>query len=261
MSDNICSEEVHTSEEQVESEIARKYKLVNNGPHTQLHPSVCCYHFTKPRLQVGPTCGFTATILSLSAIFRQLKFPNFITSTTDTSSPYCRAIREGYTVKGELFNCTYLLDVVQWTFDSLSQVENQVKKEIHAEVDTIEKVDVKHIINQGGVLIVVYDKDGNGEPCLKDGEKSHWGVVLGYIETVGKIDYVVLLQGKSKYYSVISLEFLIQSSNQIRRVGPKVSKEEYVIPDGGNLEMLAGKCIIVKSKSGGRRPNIFPISI
>jgi hypothetical protein len=39
----------------------------------------------------------------------------------------------------------------------------------------------KHILKEGGLVAIAYDKDRNNAPCLRKGHAAHWGLVHGAI--------------------------------------------------------------------------------
>ncbi len=129
-----------------------------------------------------------------------------------------------------------------------------------------------------------YDADCNHSPCLKNGHKAHWALIVGVlfeldrnlidqkhccswerirenlyqfcdvrtiddvpINMVNSTDvYFLAKQGKSKRLAIWSYKSLQESNNNLEEVDPKRNNNlEFVLPPDNKLTDLRGKVIIV----------------
>lgn len=128
-----------------------------------------------------------------------------------------------------------------------------------------------------------YDADANHSPCLKNGHKAHWALIVGVVfrndddtnpetscfslellrknlyrirgvkatfnlssQTSKSNIHFLAKQGKSKRPAIWSYESLQTSNYNLKEVDPKRNNhEEYVLPLDNKLTDLCGKIIVL----------------
>lgn len=128
-----------------------------------------------------------------------------------------------------------------------------------------------------------YDADANHSPCLKNGHKAHWALIVGAVfrcdddaipgtnicsrellkenlhriwdvkatfdlsnQTSKSNIHFLAKQGKSKRPAIWSYESLQNSNRNLKEVDPKRNNhEEYVLPPDNKLTDLCGKIIVL----------------
>lgn len=113
-----------------------------------------------------PKCGLAASCMAAEV----LKHPNFEEFETDDFFEV--ALEEGYTKQGEMFWAEDMSNLVQKVLDCESKV-------IYGNINDNWEIIIDHLI-QGYPWLVPHDADPNHTPTMKNGEKSHWGVVTGF---------------------------------------------------------------------------------
>ena len=116
-------------------------------------------------IQNGPMCGLVALTMA-SAI---LSSPPLPTSSEVHPEVLLQLAKErGVSKNGEIFDVEFLKEIAQ---DCLH---------CHADVVSLESVDVMDTVLQcGKCLVVPYDADKDHTPCLEEGHKAHWCVLIG----------------------------------------------------------------------------------
>lgn len=174
---------------------------------------------------------------------------------------------------GELFDATHLLELgrlhaphVEWTAIEWTNADQCTS-----------------VLDQGGVVLVAYDKDGNNEPCLKNGSKAHWAVVNGYahpgkgaedaiirrFETTSSPAlitaafeelpsrnlastppsnlYLLCYHGKSLHQAVWAYEDLFRSNANLYQVADDIMRsDKHIVPGQGQLDGLRGWIIVAQ---------------
>jgi len=195
-----------------------------------ISPKSCRYKNIQPILQEGPTCGLVA--LSM-----------LVNGEPNASDLLQLARQKLYTINGEMF--------------SASNLFNLVKKAIHDDVGTKLKLfegqlncdEIKQVLQSGGCLLVPYDPDFNHGPCVLNGRKAHWALIIGYLIDDDNKFYVFARHGKTRNIAIWSLKTLSESNGNLNEFEqPKGYPDaEFLLPLGGigGTEGLKSKCIIV----------------
>lgn len=113
-----------------------------------------------------PKCGLAASCMAAEV----LRHPNFAHFETDDFFEV--ALEEGYTKQGEMFWAEDMSNLVQKVLNCQSEV-------IYGNINDNWKVIIEHLMN-GYPWLVPHDADPNHTPAIRNGEKSHWGVVTGF---------------------------------------------------------------------------------
>ena len=201
----------------------------------------------QPKRQQGPSCGLLALAVALSAL------SDTTGSNLDVDTFYRlimdQAFRDGFTKLGEMFCARSLCDLVGEL--GISGVQAEM-------VEWTKHEQIAGWIRNGDLILVAYDKDGNHEPCFRNGNSAHWCLVvggLGYRPTdpenndttndnvlfrddeVGvrlvrdtastvtdkePIPIILAFHGQSLHPAVWSTEQLFQSNQQLARVSDAV---------------------------------------
>lgn len=128
-----------------------------------LPPKQCKFTKIEPILQYGPCCGFVA----LSMLFNG-KIP-----VADLAHD---ALKKGFTKNGEMFSANFMFEI----FVKNLNEDDKLKVSMY---DGILNTDaIKKKIKIGSIMLVPYDADVNHSPCLKNGHKAHWAIIVGYLE-------------------------------------------------------------------------------
>lgn len=105
-----------------------------------------------------------------------------------------------------------------------------------------------------------YDPDYNHSPCLKQGLKAHWSLIIGYVIDDNDDFHVIARHGKARNLAIWSLKDLAESnSNLVENAQPKgYPDEQFVIPEGGIAGDigLRNKAIIVKGLQNLTRKDV-----
>jgi hypothetical protein len=123
------------------------------------------------------------------------------------------AFQESYSIDGELFDITNVASLV-------TSIDTHQKLGLKASVQPIQEILSKEHIAKvyriddtlcvervsSTMVIIPYDRDPMGNlPCLKNGNKAHYAVIIGYIDMSSNNDcidsnndeiYLIALQGK-----------------------------------------------------------------
>ncbi|KAJ3048428.1 hypothetical protein HK097_010543 [Rhizophlyctis rosea] len=237
------------------------------------------------QLQIGPTCGLVALLLS----------SHYLSDTTSKTltSLLTTARMHGYTKKGEMFSA---YDLATLARDALS-LDGRVEEWLDGE-DGVEQV-VKHL-REGKLILVAYDKDVRwhlqGVDCdgvdvfdrqimnhVKSKDPKLIGVLFmwhllpvlrltlspGYTHpTPTSTSTAITLRhlplpsslsppalsnlhllcshGKSLHQGIWSYKGLTDSNRNLQKVDDRVLEcGEYVVPEGGRLDELRGKIVVV----------------
>ncbi|XP_022107776.1 UPF0692 protein C19orf54 homolog [Acanthaster planci] len=119
---------------------------------------------TAPILQHGPECGIVALCMAVNMVEPVLADRRHIVQT---------AKKKGYTIQGEMFSATNLLE--------LGSQACGVRGRVLAGNMMDNRDDIIAHLASGWPVLVPYDKDGNCEPCCLRGHKAHWAVITGFL--------------------------------------------------------------------------------
>lgn len=130
---------------------------------------VICFHDVSPVLQKGPMCGLVA--LTMAA--HKVKAPQASTDRFHPENILEYAVRKGLSKQGEMFSAHSLGEVIVNHLLLRAQVINMVS---HTLLLPDLLVDV--ILGHSAVL-VPYDADKDHSPCLSQGHRAHWCLLVG----------------------------------------------------------------------------------
>ncbi|XP_031619970.1 UPF0692 protein CG33108 [Contarinia nasturtii] len=194
-------------------------------------------------LQNGPTCGLTAL--------------NMLTDGIPATQDILElAKRKRFTNHGEIFSVKYLKELAQLVFDSINY---PVSIECFAGELNCDRI--KTELMNGACLLVAYDSDFNHAPCLKNGHKAHWTVIIGCLIDDQNKFYVFGRHGKTKNLALWSLGALSDSNANLNEYTAPHRYDEYSFQmpvDGiAGENGLKNQCIIINGiKNAG--DFIFP---
>ncbi|XP_059086239.1 actin maturation protease-like isoform X1 [Tigriopus californicus] len=242
------------------------------------HYVYCSSRHAHGLLQDGPQCGLVALTMAMTALN-----PSGIISTLTILD---KARSKGVTKHGEMFSAQALADLAN-DFCTLAK----------AKEETIAMVDSSDILNnpvelmnffiadEKSLLLVPYDSDFNQHPCVKEGKRAHWAILLGFVLTASadketeSIDCqqinenvsllnngavnanfwaksesselkVLARQGKSLRLFLFDPRTLWTSNYNLKAWEPTQEDERhYVLPDGGISEGLKGKLVKLMLKA------------
>lgn len=128
-----------------------------------LPPKQCKFTKIEPILQIGPCCGIVALSMLFNGKISVEKLLN-------------EAQENGFTKNGEMFSADFMFELLD---RNLNEDDN-----LHVNLydGILNNDDIKKKIENGSVLLVPYDADVNNSPCLKNGHKAHWAIILGYLK-------------------------------------------------------------------------------
>ncbi|KAJ3301217.1 hypothetical protein HDU76_005805 [Blyttiomyces sp. JEL0837] len=148
------------------------YRTFNTAGDQSVHWTVK-YSPVSTILQKGPTCGLVAVVVAAKFFQKTFLETNLtddrVLESHEPSKLLALAQKNGFTWKGEMFSAQHLADIATQAYGLKAEV---------ATWDSHEQI-LRHL-DQGGLCLVAYDKDGNNEPCLKNGHKAHWTLINGY---------------------------------------------------------------------------------
>lgn len=128
-----------------------------------LPPKQCKFTKIEPILQNGPCCGIVALCMLFNG---KISFEKLLNE----------ALEKGFTKNGEMFSANFLFELL---IKNLNE-DDGYKVSLYDGV--LNKDVIKKKIETGSVLLVPYDADVNSSPCLKNGHKAHWAIILGYLQ-------------------------------------------------------------------------------
>lgn len=221
---------------------------------------------TLPKLQDGPQCG----IIALAVALKTIDYMNEI----DIDQIMDVAKRKGFTNRGEMFSVDDMATLAR----SLTNVNAKVE-EVSKLLDTAWLVD---FLMRGNLCLVPYDCGPDFRPIQACGHKAHWAVVSGFLYASNKVPInsspisacsgfhqipnkslsceelqdieessvmVVTRQSKSVELCIWNRNRLVESCCNLREAAPKRLDGSYILPDGGLVEGLCGKLLILQPAS------------
>jgi len=136
---------------------------------------------TPTQMQDGPNCGLVALNIAgqyyLKRVTQKMK-------DDDVEKIFALAKSLGYTEKGEMFSAANLAQLAQDYFHLKTDLEHSFNAN---------KL-LQHLLC-GHLCLIPYDKDKDHSPCCLQGEKAHWGLVVGIVIPVFEDS------GKEAFYS------------------------------------------------------------
>jgi len=239
---------------------------INKPPDTHF---IVCLHDSEPVIQDGPMCGLVAISMACSLLHGK------VLESAGPNELLLKAQQLGYSKQGEMFSAMQLL--------KLSEEQLQCSG-VLLTFDNIKSI-ISSII-AGSTVLFPYDADKDHSPCQLKGHKAHWAVTVGCVILLSdkdihyfqfcdnKGEYYVLdktkslsqaissyaefateantwllcRHGKSRHLGMWSLSAIKQSNANLKEPGPTRISENYVIPDGGLVEGLCGKAVLLQKK-------------
>ncbi|KMZ05432.1 UPF0692 protein CG33108 [Drosophila simulans] len=191
-------------------------------------PKHCQYYSVNSIVQVGPTCGLVALSMLLGG--------------SPTADDLLKdAIDQEYTLNGELFSAQYLFKLTR------KHMPGPAACQLH--VGPLDCKKVKELLKAGGCLLVPYDADVNHAPCVKNGHRAHWALIVGYLVDTQDRFYVLARHGKSRNLAVWPMDTLSHSNENLKEFAqPKgYPDNEFLLPPGGISGSLGlnERCILV----------------
>ncbi|KAK4009825.1 UPF0692 protein C19orf54 homolog [Daphnia magna] len=215
-------------------------------------------------LQNGPQCGLVALAMAAQSHGQAI----------DTDSIFQKALNMGITKKGELFSSFATCELA-----TCIEMKPLLLNDGFHDAEVL----LRYLISDK-MLLVPYDADCNHAPCLKNGHKAHWALLIGVLFQVdnsfnhnngccsrellrqniyrisdvhancdlpSQVDkeniYFLAKHGKSKRLAIWSYNSLQASNNNLQEVDPKrVNDLEYVLPPNNNLADLRDKVIVLR---------------
>ncbi|XP_031599887.1 UPF0692 protein C19orf54 homolog isoform X1 [Oreochromis aureus] len=222
-------------------------------------------------IQDGPQCGLVA--LWMAAHLRQPRL------SVDMETVVQTALSRGYTAQGEMFSADNMALLAEEVCGCKAELLSGGLSGNNAAAI------ISHLWGRQPVLIP-YDEDYNHEPCQRSGHRAHWAVASGVLlgvdqgsvskehaqpdpslpwlylaadscsscpasSTAIKDAYILAKQGKSLRYQLWSLDTVAQSNEQLRMMDPQRASDgtKYVVPKGGLEAGLAGKAVLLHTRS------------
>jgi hypothetical protein len=217
--------------------------------------------------QEGPSCGILALALAIQSL-----------DTTNSCEPrplFLHLLRLAkdlnLTRQGEMFDAESLCKLVIHDSDLSNTVEASV-------VHWTCLGDILQELTDNSVVLVPYDKDGNHEPCFKNGGKAHWCAIVGFFhpvvddnistsilsissltESVNETTdiestFVLAFHGQSLHPAIWPLELLFQSNLQLMKAHDAVvaqarDADAFVLPtsDGDLTHALRQRFVTIRS--------------
>lgn len=160
-----------------------------------LPPKQCKFTKIESILQNGPCCG----IVALSMVFNG-KVP--------VDKLLNEAQKKGFTKNGEMFSANFMFEL----FVKNLNEDDELNVSLY---DGILNEDfIKNKIKIGSILLVPYDADVNHSPCLKNGHKAHWAIILGYLKDNYEV-WIYFIKKKSNiFFLKFSFMYLLVMENQ-----------------------------------------------
>lgn len=128
--------------------------------------TLSCIHNVTPQLQIGaPMCGLVALSMAAELLFGSCPQSACADNLLDV------AIQHSLSKKGELLSVTGMLSLVK-------PVLPMADGSIISATELTPAVLLSHVISQKA-LLVPYDCDKDHAPCLANGHRAHWCLVVG----------------------------------------------------------------------------------
>eukprot|EP00127_Corallochytrium_limacisporum_P005104 Clim_evm10s199 gene=Clim_evmTU10s199 len=195
-----CDQPCHCMEHQREAARNLARNCRDNWPETEEIEKVTGAYYINPShtvRQAGATCGPVAAVMGLSSAVPDQVQPRDLVALSERLLRVAKSAK--VSVRGEFFNaenlCKVLQQIVQES-EGVSGVQVGVVDVSDGEQSIALVLDTLQV---GGVVLVPYDADANGEPCQHGGKRAHWAVITGFAaalplseEVVGDADQHVL---------------------------------------------------------------------
>ncbi len=190
-----------------------QYRIID--PREQLANDISLHNYTKNIVQTsnfirnqnefyyypqfGPSCGIVAALMALHFMLQSVSTAVFYGNCSSEalfhsvpSSILPKAIENGYTTDGEMFNIYDLHALLcLYTKDLSLPVDVVVSAtSIFANNDKIMEI-FDNETEYFPLLLIPYDRDQCGNiPGLFQGKKAHWAIIVGYIYDNTRLDLV-----------------------------------------------------------------------
>ena len=238
--------------------------LLKTQPSLQRSARWLCFSIpTSPILQEGPQCGLVSLTVAINAISKQ--------QLHSVATVFQLARERGFSKQGEMFSV-----------DSMASLAEELLPE--GKVSTVEVGNLEEsawlvaALLDGSLMLVPYDCTPDHSPGLAGGQKAHWALVTGFLlpcpntaalppfcfplpgcpsfyelskngpisppSSSGNL-ILVARQSKSVLLGLWPARNLVLSCKNLRQAASKRLDGSYVLPEGGSLEKLCGRIVIL----------------
>ena len=272
----VARQEVHLIErelEDLESKEATASLTVAISGLLRTQPSLqrssrwlCFSNPTSPMLQEGPQCGLVSLTIAINAINKHQQHQSV--------SPVFQLARErGFSNLGEIFSVDSMASLAE---ELLPECKVSIVESSKLE-ETVWLVDA---LLDGSLMLLPYDCKPDHSPGLAGGQKAHWALVTGFLlpcsnttrlpsssstplpgcpnfyelsntatlpsQMVNSQDMMLVArQSKSVLLGLWSARHLALSCRNLRQAASKRLDGSYVLPEGGSLQKLCGRIVIL----------------
>ena len=272
----VARQEVHLIErelEDLESKEATASLTVAISGLLRTQPSLqrssrwlCFSNPTSPMLQEGPQCGLVSLTIAINAINKNQQHQS-------VSKVFQLARERGFSNLGEIFSVDSMASLAE---ELLPECKVSIVESSKLE-ETVWLVDA---LLDGSLMLVPYDCTPDHSPGLAGGQKAHWALVTGFLlpcsnttrlpsststplpgcpnfyelsntatlpsQAVNSQDVMVVArQSKSVMLGLWSARHLALSCRNLRQAASKRLDGSYVLPEGGSLQKLCGRIVIL----------------
>ena len=241
-------------------------RLLKTQPSLQRSARWLCFsNPTSPILQEGPQCGLVALTVAINAISKEQQ--------KSVATVFELARERGFSNHGEMFSV-----------DSMASLAEELVPE-ECKVSIVESTKLEETswlvdaLLDGCLMLVPYDCTPDHSPGLAGGEKAHWALVTGFLLPSSNTTrlppfcsplsgcpnfyelsngatlpsqaancqdlMLVARQSKSVLLGLWSARHLALSCRNLRQAASKRLNGSYVLPEGGGLQKLCGRIVIL----------------
>lgn len=179
-------------------------------------------------LQIGPQCGLVAL-----AMYKRNPTEESVKQLFEIAK------NKGFTNHGEMFSVPNMAALAQSELDS---VNVQIFK------GCLNCEEIKTLLLHDACLLVPFDLDVNLAPGLFNGNKAHWAIVCGGLQTQSDF-YVFARHGTQRNIAIWKLSQLAESNAQLNEYNKYTLDKKFRLPEGGTEGPLGLKnqSIVLKS--------------
>ena len=253
----------------------------DHGPSRRV---ITFVHDICPVIQSGPMCGLVALSMASALLHGGQILPG------SQPGALLDFVKENLLSKqGEMFSVDYMLRTAKSQLQCRGKVAN---------VDSMGLKTLLETLLKSRAILLPYDADKNHSPCLKNGHKAHWCLLVGFalivrtdhctfdpsnllecceanhtipghctlqsnsttrevfvqkLSSLSQDDSAYLLHslfvfarhGKSRHLGLWQYSDLVMSNKNLFEVGPHRISGEYVVPEGGIVDGLCSKLLVL----------------
>ena len=239
--------------------------LLKTQPSLQRSARWLCFsNPTSPMLQEGPQCGLVSLTIAINAITKQQQ--------RSVLTVFHLARERGFSNQGEMFSV-----------DSMASLAEELLPECKVSIVDSSKIEetswLVDALLDGSLMLVPYDCTPDHSPGLAGGQKAHWALVTGFLlpcsnttrlppscsplpgcpnfyelsntatlpsQAANSQDLMLVArQSKSVLLGLWSARHLALSCRNLRQAASKRLDGSYVLPEGGSLQKLCGRIVIL----------------